>query len=368
MVTFSLTEPLDNAIYAEAYDEFLDQYDLCEASIVNLEHQPSDKQLLNDLFRTVHTVKANSSILGFHPMVTILQELETVLDFVRQGRLPFSPRVGDLTLLMMDKAKNFMEQFHSKGWVEYDDKLYDDIGEGLQQLSQATPESIAPLLVKIIALIDPSTKDVNAPLDIPVAHPPMTPSLEDQDLQFLYKLASVCEQRVGFWQGRTQRVVRLALAMNEFAGSPVGEKLLISSLLCHDIAMAFLPTELLSQKGVLNEKQRRLVRQHVDTSSQLMRSINDSHVAGYILLQHQEHMDGNGYPKGLKERDICEGAKIMAIVHAFEAITHGHTSVSLHKRPLMRAVLEIHKKAGIEFSHKWVNVFTQVIRAMPTAS
>jgi len=58
----------------------------------------------------------------------------------------------------------------------------------------------------------------------------------------------------------------------------------------------------------------------------------------------------------------------MAIVHAFEAITHGHTSVSLHKRPLMRAVLEIHKKAGIEFSQKWVNVFTQVIRAMPKAS
>ncbi|WP_315982730.1 HD domain-containing phosphohydrolase [Aliamphritea spongicola] len=123
-----------------------------------------------------------------------------------------------------------------------------------------------------------------------------------------------------------------------------------------------MPTSLLTKQSSLDEHQTKLMRQHVQVSAHLMRSMFDSQNAGTMLMQHQELFSGSGYPKGLSGNQICTGAKIIAIVHTFEAITHGHTSTSLHKRPLMRALLEISNKAGVDFDKQWVEIFMKVVR------
>lgn len=357
MATFELADPIDQEFFLEAYEEFLEQYSICESSIVALEHTPNDTVLLNDLFRTIHTVKANSSMLSFEPMVVILQELESILDLVRSGEVPFSNLTGDLTLLLMDKSRVFMEQFKKHQQVEYNADLYEAVGQSLQELTSCEAKDITNVLVKIIALLDPDTS-----ISLSVERNWLEElSQDNKDLQFLYQLAITCEARVGYWKGRTDRIGQLALLMNLEAGSPVDVVNLAASLFTHDIAMAFLPENLLNQKQKLNEKQQTLVRQHVQTSSQLMRSIFNSHMAGHSLMQHQEQVNGLGYPNRLQGNDIGPGAKIIAIVHTFEAITHGHTSVTLHKRPLMRALLEINKKAGVEFSERWVDIFMRVV-------
>lgn len=357
MALFKLHDPVDAELFAEANEEFLEQYSICESRIVDLEHEPQNKVLLDDLFRTIHTVKANTSMLGFAPMVVILQELETILDLVRKGGIPFSDHTGDLVLLLMDKARNFMDQYGSHGQVDYDKKLYDEVGKGLQELANSSSNQVPNILIKIIALIDPSTvlPDSNKSNWLQEL------TNENEELLFLYQLAKTCEARVGYWQGRTDRVGQLALSMNLAAGNPVDIVNLTASLFTHDIAMAFLPMSLLDNSTPLNANQRSLMRQHVQTSSQLMRSIFGSPLAGQSLMQHQELINGSGYPNGLMGHDIGPAAKIIAIVHTFEAITHGHTSVTLHKRPLMRAVLEINKKAGVEFSERWVEIFMKVV-------
>jgi response regulator RpfG family c-di-GMP phosphodiesterase len=357
MAEFFLTEPIDNELFDEAYEEFLEQYSSCESSIVDLEHDPQDSVLLDDLFRTIHTVKANVSMLGFEPMVMMLQELETLLDLVRKGDIPFSDHAGDLTLLLMDKARDFIEQFKQNSRVNYDKQMFDDVGAGLKKLPNANKENIVEELINIVAIIDPSTLEnykVKRDWFEKLSH-------NNDELKFLYQIVKQCEKRVGYWTGRTDRVCQLALAMNTAAGGPVDSVNLAASLFTHDIAMAFLPISLLNKQDKLNGKQITLMRQHVQTSSQLMRSIYGSHFAGQTLMQHQELIDGNGYPNGLLGRDITPAAKIIAIVHTFEAITHGHTSVTLHKRPLMRALLEINKKAGVEFSESWVEIFMKVV-------
>ena len=72
-------------------------------------------------------------------------------------------------------------------------------------------------------------------------------------------------------------------------------------------------------------------------------------------------MDGSGYPQGIKNEDICDGAKMIAIADTFEAMTNSHAHRQ-YKRPVMRAILEINSNAGAQFDAKWVDYFTQVIK------
>jgi HD-GYP domain-containing protein (c-di-GMP phosphodiesterase class II) len=72
--------------------------------------------------------------------------------------------------------------------------------------------------------------------------------------------------------------------------------------------------------------------------------------------------DGQGYPEGRVGNAICAGAKILAIIDAFEAVTlkHSHRGES---RSLIRAIAEINA-CDDQFAAEWIEPFNRVIRKM----
>ena len=73
-----------------------------------------------------------------------------------------------------------------------------------------------------------------------------------------------------------------------------------------------------------------------------------------------EMPDGGGYPAGLKGDAICDGAKIMAIVDAFEAVMLKH----IHRgknRSVLRAIAEVNA-CDNQFAPEWIVPFNSVIR------
>ena len=82
--------------------------------------------------------------------------------------------------------------------------------------------------------------------------------------------------------------------------------------------------------------------------------------AADIVAQHHEMADGRGYPKGLKNDQICTGAKILAIVDAFEAVTLKHRDRG-HSRSILRAIAEVNA-CDNQFAPEWIGPFNAVIR------
>jgi len=74
-----------------------------------------------------------------------------------------------------------------------------------------------------------------------------------------------------------------------------------------------------------------------------------------IILYHHENYDGSGYPSGLKREQIPIGARILAVVDAFEAMTIERP----YKRRLSvsKAIKEVKRNGGTQFDPKVVNAF-----------
>ena len=82
--------------------------------------------------------------------------------------------------------------------------------------------------------------------------------------------------------------------------------------------------------------------------------------AAEIVAQHHEMPDGGGYPNELWSANICAGAKIMAIVDAFEAVMLKH----IHRgknRSVLRAIAEINA-CDNQFAPEWIAPFNAIIR------
>ncbi|WP_043582455.1 Hpt domain-containing protein, partial [Geminisphaera colitermitum] len=80
-------------LLAEFHAEALDHLLQIEAALLTLDSAPEDKNALNSLFRSFHTIKGVSSFLHLTPMHTLTHEVESLLDLVRMERLRLTPEI-----------------------------------------------------------------------------------------------------------------------------------------------------------------------------------------------------------------------------------------------------------------------------------
>ena len=70
--------------------------------LLELEREPESKDLINELFRLVHTLKGNSGLFDFPEMTRVLHAGEDLMDAVRNDQVNYSDTLADRLLDMVD--------------------------------------------------------------------------------------------------------------------------------------------------------------------------------------------------------------------------------------------------------------------------
>ena len=73
-----------------------------ESSLLELENDPGDVEVVGKIFRALHTIKGSGAMFGFEEVAAFTHEVETVFDLVRNGRLTAGTRMVNLTLAAAD--------------------------------------------------------------------------------------------------------------------------------------------------------------------------------------------------------------------------------------------------------------------------
>ncbi len=346
-MSYFATAEMDTELYADFREEFHEHYQESEELIIQLENQPGDEELLRHFYRVLHTVKGNSGMMGLKPLVPLLQEYEDILSLVRMRQMPFTSRLGDFTLLLLDTVKRFIEECGVSDQVSYDGSLWMVLQSQIQRIK--IPEQTDAALLRCIMLLDPAIMaDGNLTFETMSGV-----QEEDADLVFLRSLARQAEERTHFWQGRVDRVINLAMTLNQLAGSPIASLQLKAAIYAHDVAMSFLPAEVLEKQGQLDDAETELMNNHVSLGCALLAASNRWREAEEMLRDHHERPGRKGYPNGSFPGDA---AALLAVVHAFETITHGVASEDNKRRPTMRAIMEIGKHSGSQFAEFWCDL------------
>jgi len=370
-------EDLEDDILNDLIEEINELYESSEQTLIELELRPEDNELQRALFRSVHTIKGDLGLVGFSPMIPLLQHMEDLLDYLRKGQMDYSSLLSDLVLQTMDIVKHFVEGIMRSGVAEYDEALQADLVEAIKQITPENRAEHEKKLVEAVKVLNPSlivdeTKDgveIKTPddgLTLSKTGIPKDISAEKQmDILFFRDMMQVIEKRSNFWRGRGDRIAKLALLINQVAGKPIEEDQLAVACYVHDFGMAFMPLKLLHKDGSYTDNEFNLMRSHVYKSSRLLEHLNQWDVARKIVLQVHERADGSGYPLGIKDEDMCDGAKLLAILDTFDAMTHPRAH---NDKPLARkkAVIEINRTAKGQFSMKWMRHFNVAMTKLLT--
>jgi PAS domain S-box-containing protein/putative nucleotidyltransferase with HDIG domain len=158
-------------------------------------------------------------------------------------------------------------------------------------------------------------------------------------------LASAVETRDPYTAGHQKEVARLACVLAEEMDLPeeLIEGLRVASLL-HDIGKIKIPAEILSKPALLTDIEYNLIKTHPQAGLDILKTITFPWPVGKIVLQHQERLDGSGYPQGLKGNEICIEARILGVVDVVEAMCSHRPYRS--SRGLEKALKEITQHKG----------------------
>jgi len=164
-------------------------------------------------------------------------------------------------------------------------------------------------------------------------------------------------RRDGLLGGRNRahlaRATARELGMSETEADLVGY---VASI--HDLGMTRLQ-EAVNRPGKLDATSRREVERHPETSLEMIRGLEYASAVRDVILAHHERWDGSGYPRGLAGTEIPLGARILAVVDAWESMTRGRP----YRPPLSRnqAIEELRRNAGRHFDPEAVEAFVRTL-------
>jgi HD-GYP domain-containing protein (c-di-GMP phosphodiesterase class II) len=359
-------EELEEDILADLSEEIHELHEASEQTLIELELTPLDNELQRALFRSVHTIKGDLGLVGFMPMIEVLQYLEDILDLLRKGEANYTSLLSDLVLKLMDRVTSFVSACIKEGKAEYDKVALDKTIAVIKMINAGNQGEHEVLLQKAVNCLTNQQElrddKVNAlKIDLAKTGIPKSLSPERQgDLLFFRELMRPIEKRAGYKEGRGDRLAILAFYINGLSDNPMPEDQLAVACYVHDFGLAFMPNNLVLQHDALSKMEANLLRSHVYMSTRLIEHLNAWDEARKIIMQHHENIDGSGYPLGIGGEQMCEGAKLLAILDRFDNLCHVAQQDGEVLSP-REAVIAVNKNYKGQLSQKWLRLFNQGI-------
>jgi response regulator RpfG family c-di-GMP phosphodiesterase len=123
-------------------------------------------------------------------------------------------------------------------------------------------------------------------------------------------------------EGHSRRVASITRDLTDALGwPPMRVRGMELAGLFLDIGMLALPSDLLAPRGPLEPAAVELLQGHADISGDILEPLARVGLPVAAVRAHHERLDGSGYPRGLRGRQVPFGAQILAVVDTWAALT-----------------------------------------------
>lgn len=144
----------------------------------------------------------------------------------------------------------------------------------------------------------------------------------DHLLEVVSSLAGAIDAKDTYTKGHSSSVSRYSEALARAINLPLQEveRIKLGAML-HDVGKIGIPENILRKPTKLSDDEWKIMKQHPQIGAEKVLEPNPSlHDLIPMVKYHHEHVDGSGYPYGLKGDDIPKSARIVAIADAFHAL------------------------------------------------
>lgn len=133
----------------------------------------------------------------------------------------------------------------------------------------------------------------------------------------------------------------------------------------HDVGKMKTPEQILFKPSRLTPEEFEEIKKHAKDGFEILRKVPTlSLIVAHCAYQHHERLDGSGYPRGIKDKEIHLFGKIIAVADVYDAVTSNRI---YRKAMLPHEGLEIlYSGAGTLFDQKIIEAFRKAVAVYPS--
>jgi len=178
----------------------------------------------------------------------------------------------------------------------------------------------------------------------------------------VYSLASTVDARDHYTYGHSKLVCKYASELARAIGyDKDGIRRIRAASLLHDIGKLNMPDSILTKRGPLTNEEWETIKNHPQLALDIIKYVVGLRDCIDAILYHHERYDGQGYPKGLKGKDIPLDARIMTIADSYDAMK-SERNYKTRGMTEEEALKELERCSGTQFDPELVEVFIKLRR------
>ncbi len=183
--------------------------------------------------------------------------------------------------------------------------------------------------------------------------------IEQMSFQTIQTLANAIDAKDPYTRGHSTRVAQYSAMIAQALGWDE-ERIddLRYAAMLHDIGKIGVPDSILNNPKKLTEVEYGIIKSHTTMGGDILKNRIMVRMAEDVARSHHERYDGKGYPDGLKGEEIPEGARIVAIADAFDAMS----SNRIYRRACDREHImsELEQGKGRQFDPAFTDLFIEL--------
>ena len=180
-------------------------------------------------------------------------------------------------------------------------------------------------------------------------------------LDTIRALAAAIDAKDPYTKGHSERVAKIAVVLaTELNLSDREIENIEYTALLHDIGKIGIDDRILGKSSKLSNEEFKKIKEHPIVGAKIIEPVDFLKNSYEVIYHHHERYDGDGYPDGLKEKDIPLCARIIAVADAYDAM--GSDRPYRKKLSKEKILKEFTEQSGKQFDPQIVNALMLILK------
>lgn len=185
-------------------------------------------------------------------------------------------------------------------------------------------------------------------------------NIEEMSLQLMQMLSTTIEAKDEYTKGHSHRVAEYSvLIARELGWNEKELSNLKNAAHLHDIGKIAIPDTILNKPSKLSEEEFSIIKEHTIIGANILKNISLIDHVQEIVRNHHERYDGNGYPDGLKGKEIPLHARIVAVADSYDAMSSQR--IYRNQLPPEKIIQELENNKGTQFDPEITDIFLKLL-------